>query len=270
MSRGFKRNCCHFFTLNPFKPKTERDLMKARPPRAKAALQAAFALSLAWSLNAAATPLTWNAASDFSTSSSAGGAWSYGTTGMSLDGAFSLFTQANPIPGYNYWSGPSYAQIGKAGPSGFASGTVSVPAGSLNVSPGASGEYAVLRFTAQSAGLYSIDAEFWGDDFVGPTTTDVHVRFNGVDLFGGEIASFGKANGLAWSGPVVLAAGQAVDFAVGFGANKTYNYDNTGVDVTVAKLGASIPEPGTLAGMSLGFGLLAASRRKSRRGSVQR
>ncbi|CAH0228717.1 hypothetical protein SRABI118_02411 [Massilia sp. Bi118] len=242
--------------------------MKARPTRVKAALQAAFAISLASSLNAAATPLTWNAASDFSTSSSAGEAWSYGTTGMSLDGAFNLFTQADSLPGYSYWSGPSYAQIGKAGPSGFASGTVSVPAGSLNVSPGANGEYVVLRFTAQSAGSYAIDAAFWGDDFVGPTTTDVHVRLNGADLFGGAIASFGKANGLSWSGPVVLAAGQAIDFAIGFGANKTYNYDNTGLDVTVAQLDASIPEPGTLAVTSLGFGLLAASRRKSRRGSV--
>lgn len=240
--------------------------MKIKPNSVKAA-RLACGLVFACSLSAGAAgaaPMTWNAASDFSTSQS-GGAWSYGTTGTSLDGAFNAFTQSASIPGYDYWSGTSYAQIGKAGPFGFASGTVSVPAGSLNVSPGSSGEYAVLRFTAQTAGAYLISAAFWGDDFVGPTTTDVHVRSNGSELFAGDIASYGQANGLAWSGPIVLAAGQALDFAVGYGANKTYNYDNTGLSVSISQAEANVPEPGTLAGVCLGFAMLGAARSTAKR-----
>ncbi len=234
--------------------------MKIKQRSGKAA-SVACALVLACAANAGATPLTWNAAADFSVSHT-DGAWSYGTTGTSLDGAFNAFSQAASIAGYDYWSGSSYAQIGKAGANGFSSGTVSVPAGSLNVSPGSSGEYAVLRFTAQTAGTYSIDAAFWGDDFAGPTTTDVHVRSNGSDLFAGDVNSYGQANGLGWSRPIELAAGQTVDFAIGYGANKTYNYDNTGLDVTVSKLEASVPEPGTVATISLGLGLLAFSGRR--------
>ena len=120
--------------------------MKIKSKSEKAA-SVACAVALVYAVNAGAAPLTWNAAADFSVSHP-DGAWSYGTTGTSLDGAFNAFSQATSIAGYDYWSGVSYAQIGKAGANGFSSGTVSVPAGSLNVSPGSSGEYAVLRFTA--------------------------------------------------------------------------------------------------------------------------
>jgi hypothetical protein len=63
----------------------------------------------------------------------------------------------------------------------------------------------------------------------------------------------------------MLAAGQAIDFSIGYGANKTYNYDNTGISVSIVQAEASVPEPGTLAGMCLGIGLLGVSRRRLRR-----
>ena len=88
-------------------------------------------------------------------------------------------------------------------------------------------------------------------------------------MFSGEVNSYSQAKGLGWFGLIELAAGQTIDFAVGYGTNKTYNYDNTGLDVTVSKLEASVPEPSTLAGISLGFSMLAALRRKSRRRSAK-
>lgn len=220
------------------------------------------ALSLAISPAIAAT--SWEAAADFSSAASSGvaGVWSYGSTGASLSGAFAAFDTYTDYSGYTAWSyGDRSVQIGKAGAVDFPSGSVLVPANTLNVSPGPSGQYAVLRFTAITAGTYSINAGFYGNDFAGPTTTDVHVLAGGVSVYDGAIQSYGATNGSTWSNTLALTAGETVDFAVGFGANRTWNNDNTGLSASISQISA-VPEPTSIAMMAVGLCLIGFMARK--------
>lgn len=230
--------------------------------------QAFRALSLAGLTLAFAPAIaapTWDAAADFSGSASSGiaGAWSYGSFGSSIHGPFLAFDAFTDYSGYAAWSyGDRSVQIGRAGAANFASGSVIVPARALNASPGPGGQYAVLRFTAPAAGSYAIDAGFWGNDFAGPTTTDVHVLARGASVFDGAVQSYGRSNGLAWSDTLALSVGDTVDFAVGFGANRTWNYDNTGLSASVSSA-AAVPEPGSISMIFAGLFLVGLmSRRK--------
>lgn len=231
--------------------------------------QACLGVSLAGIVLASAPAIaapTWDAASDFSGSASSGvsGAWSYGSFGSSLHGTFSAFDAFTDYSGYAAWSfGDRSVQIGKAGAADFLSGSVLVPANALNASPGPAGQYAVLRFTAPSDGSYEIDAGFWGNDFVGPTTTDVHVLARGASVFDGAVQRYGRPGGLAWSDTLALSAGDTVDFAVGFGANRAWNYDNTGLSASVSQAAAPVPEPASIAMILAGLCLVGlVSRRK--------
>jgi hypothetical protein len=86
----------------------------------------------------------------------------------------------------------------------------------------------VVRWTAPSSGIYRISGRFIGLDSIGPTSTDVHVRYNSKSpLFDGNITNFAV--------PVsfflqinVKSAGDTIDFAVGFGADGNYSRDSTG------------------------------------------
>jgi hypothetical protein len=76
-----------------------------------------------------------------------------------------------------------------------------------------------------------ISTHFFGEDWAGPTTTDVHVLYNSVSIFDGVVDTF-------WEGPsfdvnLSVAAGDTIDFAVGFGDDGTYNNDSTGLRAVI-------------------------------------
>lgn len=102
---------------------------------------------------------------------------------------------------------------------------------SLSAHPGPKGEYAVVRWTAPKPGEYQIHARFTGLDGVG-TTTDVHVLAQGRELFGDVLNLNGKGRETAYQGTVRLAAGEPVDFVVGYG-NGSYTYDTTGLSLKI-------------------------------------
>ena len=78
------------------------------------------------------------------------------------------------------------------------------------------------------------------------SSTDVHVRqgttalFDAlIDGYGGDPAFHavvGKSPRQSYQGTVALAAGDTLAFAIGYGANKTYNNDTTGLQVLIQEL----------------------------------
>jgi len=107
------------------------------------------------------------------------------------------------------------------------------------------GQFSLVRFTAPSAGTYSISARFEGVHF-GPSTTDVHVLHNATALFDAFIEGYGgdpafhKIEGASptasYSGEATLNANDKITFAVGYGRNKTHYGDTTGLFARIVML----------------------------------
>jgi hypothetical protein len=175
----------------------------------------------------------YDAEADFSTNSNPAGAWSYGYE-TNLGSALVLYTSLTATPeGSFYWNSPLLpgdVPLASANPTTNSFTNVSVVVGPLvaGLHPGPNGQYSLFRFTAPAPGDYFLDCCFFGLDFVGPTTTDVHVLTNDVSLFASAVNGFGPASATNFAAQLTLAAGDRVDFAVGYGADGNANYDSTG------------------------------------------
>lgn len=104
----------------------------------------------------------------------------------------------------------------------------SFPGQSVIVTPGSSGEKAVFRWTAPTAGMYEIIASY---ELMQGGEVDVHVQRNGVDIFSAIIARQGS-QAIVPAQTVTLSVGDTVDFVVGNGGN-TQNSDMTRVSASV-------------------------------------
>lgn len=119
--------------------------------------------------------------------------------------------------------------------------------GGLAFHPGPNGENAVVRWTVPAAGTYNVNVTFTGADTNG-TTTDVAV-YHGTTtqtkkLFGADVLGYcglppssivgcsGASPIQHFSGEIVVAAQDTIDFSVGYGING-YGYDTTGLDVVI-------------------------------------
>jgi len=120
--------------------------------------------------------------------------------------------------------------------------------------PGGAGQDSVVRWTAPSAGTFSISGFFEGID-PAPTTTDVHVLLDGsTHLFDGSIGSFNVP--LLFNLTRTLAAGDTIDFAVGVGSDGSFIDDSTGLSATIVS-SSTVPEPTTLALLASCLAMLA-------------
>ncbi|MBI3201487.1 MAG: hypothetical protein HYZ29_08090 [Myxococcales bacterium] len=179
-----------------------------------------------------------DAARDFSASRNPRGNWSYGQT-LAPGGAFELFDTAAGGPGWLGWrSGASTSALvfhNGTPATQLPWGTVNLGPGMLAMHPGEYGRYAVVRWTATTGGHYRLNGAFTGISTAWPTTTDVAVLRGGTSIFAGGI----NINGLGASAPfdltVSLAAGESVDWVVGYG-NGSYYYDSTALDAHVTSL----------------------------------
>ena len=95
--------------------------------------------------------------------------------------------------------------------------------------PGPQGEYSVVRWTAPAADRYRIAAEFTG---LFHATTDVHLVHNGQPLFSTQLNLGGNPNTAAHACDLELAAGDRIDFVVGWG-NGSYGSDSTALTATI-------------------------------------
>jgi hypothetical protein len=196
-----------------------------------------------------------------------GGAFSYGKT-ASLGSTFTLLgdhLSSGPFVGYVFAAGASLPEVIKytgasTSTTVLPGGTITIQPGQLELHPGTSGQYAVVRFTAPAAGSYAYTAVFNGADSH-PTSVDVHVLINSSLDNAAFINLNGGGNTASLSSPsVALALGGTIDFAVGMG-NGDFHFDSTGLFATVT----AVPEPSTVALFGTGtMALTVVGRRRWR------
>jgi hypothetical protein len=202
------------------------------------------------------TATIFDAAADFSPTANPNGVWSYGfipAGGLYTD--FALYDLGGPapdIPGLDAWrhtagsSDPRVPVVAHNGGSStlYAYGDLVLPPGEMHLHPGPEGQQTVVRFTAPFDGTFQIDVTFSVGDppgFGGTTTTDVHVTRDGVSLFDGDVNGYASpTDSEHLSGLQTLAAGDIIDFTVGFG-NGNYYFDTTFLDATISAPQAPTP-----------------------------
>jgi hypothetical protein len=234
----------------------------------KSALLGGLVLILASLVNVKSTEAAvFDVAADFSATSNPTGAWTYGYS-TTLGGPLITYTIAQNASGIDFWSNNSIPfnppVLGhNATGSPIVPGSFIVAPGQAMFHPGLNNEYSIYRFTAPTAGRYQLMSAYEGIDFIG-TTTDVHVLHNNNAIFNGLVNGFGSGSGTAYNASLVLAAGDTVDFAVGFGSNGTFQFDSTAIQAKLV-----VPEPGTttLAWILAGMGSLTMRRRVGSRRS---
>lgn len=192
------------------------------------------------------------------------GAWSYGYQNTLL-GAFAPFANYGTAPGgtIQYWHTSAIPAIGvyfNSTPApAVAYTTVSLEPNSIALHPGPTGQYAVLRYTAPASANYTITGSWYSEDFAVGATTDVHILNDGTSLFNGLVN--GNAPPIYFNEDVLLIAGETINFMVGYGSNNAYQYDMTGLTLSIT----AVPEPAHYAGLALLTALATATFLEKRR-----
>jgi hypothetical protein len=189
----------------------------------------------------------YNNASQWSATNNPDGVWSYGSLApSSLAGkpdasTFTAYTQAvqgaTPAGNIDGWNSPgagnpsaTYNPLDQA----VSLGTLTLQPHQASFHPGPNGEYGDYRFTVPVTAPYTLSATFTGIDTHGGADKDIHVLVNGSALYDGTLAgSYGST--ATYSNTVNLAAGDRVDFVVGYGSGPYY-YDSTALDATLDPL----------------------------------
>jgi len=202
-------------------------------------------LPAAWAQQAPRKDADYDAVRDFSIHSNPNGAWSYGYMN-GWGSSFTLYTvpDTNCYPGYSFsgWHEEGQCHIPfvlrNDSDTKICFQTFCIPTGYLFVSPGPDNGIPVVRWTVPSSGKYLMQVTLGGLDWAGPTSTGVYVQLNSkTSLLSGPITSYQWPLKITERGS--LAAGDTVDFIVDWGKNADYNYDSTGLEVKIWKLGQS-------------------------------
>ena len=106
--------------------------------------------------------------------------------------------------------------------------TVSVPARSIQMHPGPNGVFAVLRWTAPSAGAYAITGAFRGNDALSESRI-ASIQKNGVEIFSGAVGGTGVLNSFNLSNTLLI--GDTLDFMVD--PNGPHQNDSTGLTLNI-------------------------------------
>ncbi|MEG3861914.1 hypothetical protein [Microcoleus sp. herbarium12] len=178
-------------------------------------------------------------AADFSRTNNPNGVWTYGWA-LNLRSPFVLSSTPRVREGLDSWWG-NCAPDGNPGVYYNATGSAIVlgattrfEPGQLALHPGPNGEYGLVRWTAPETGNISIASIFTGLNFVGLTTTDVHILHNNLSIFDNFVEGFGDDTAVRFDRNLAVIKGDTIDFAVGFGRNQNYYHDTTGLTATIA------------------------------------
>lgn len=180
---------------------------------------------------------SWSAHGTGNPANNPNGPWSYGTVPPSgsgftrygrfyWNGPLAVWSNAGIVPDATYNSGGSQYTHG---------GTIFWPAHSIHIHPGPGNTNSAVRFTAPASGSCRLTGSFEARNVGVGTTTDVHVRVGGSNVWDGSIWRPAGRNTAAFDVTVTLAAGATVDFYVGDGGNG-YGFDSTGLWANVERL----------------------------------
>ena len=243
---------------------TKRDFVVCAHFRTTLLAGAAAACLLAVGFAGAASAAVYDVTADFG-----GTMFQYGSgvAGTSFT-AFSNHTACyTGLDCYNNVGEPIVVKNNNA--TAFNFSTLSIPAGTVDFHPGpaGSGDDAIIRFVAPTAGLYTISGFFARNDLTASgdgTLASVYATIGGLatSLFSTTLAanSYGSPTGFIGL-TAALGIGDTVDFTLNNGSG--YVFDSTGVGATLS-VGTGVPEPATWALVTGGFGLMGAALRRRR------
>lgn len=105
-----------------------------------------------------------------------------------------------------------------------------------------SGQYSMVRFVVPATGQYKVKATFEGVHSR-ISTTDVHILLNDQHLFDDIIEGYGGDPVLSeqkgahpvasWASSIHLSKGDILTFAIGYGSNKTFYNDTSGLLLSI-------------------------------------
>jgi hypothetical protein len=230
---------------------------------------------------------------DFGASAFAYGSGNFSGATPSFTAFQSHYSDCFNVSGLNcVTSGPSGATPGSSNLPGIGLGegalnfiTVNVPADTLWAHPGNSADAdAVIRFTAQAAGLYTLDGLFSRLDNMTSGSNDPGNNGVSVAIYqttGSVTSEIWSSSALAGAGvtegttasydfSALLGAGDILSYVVNYNGN--YYNDSTGLRGTIsfspggndAGVG-SVPEPASWAMMLGGFGVIGGTLRRRQR-----
>lgn len=180
---------------------------------------------------------SYNATLEFSSEVN-GGVWAYGYR-PKLESEFVLFFDKQKFDNKIDWWGQDRGGLGLLHNSTnqiAPIGTVAqLPPGMLHLHPGVNGEYCVLRWNAPDAGDYRIEVNYQGLNLgEGGTTSNLVILHNETAIEPNiEIRGYNLGNVVR---EVSVKANDRIDFCVGWGSNKSYDSDSTGLSVRITSV----------------------------------
>ncbi len=210
----------------------------------------AFTYSALATVVAAPVPSScWDAASEFNDSLNSQranpcGVWSYGWKKTVTDQFFPASNSYNDPPNRSVWcsasGSPSIFHNSRLISVNLGLTTSIIPPHSLCLEPGLTGEYAVIRFTAPVDGAFLLSGQFFALTETGAgTTTDVWIlpNDNKTGAFMAEIDCRRGLRSASFTGKLFeLKKGNTLDFEVGYGTDKSYDNDTTGLVLLIEKV----------------------------------